>query len=54
MAKIINNFNIDLSSIRSEGDTRQFSVVGDDGSVFSLEVTNEDGHYYNFSTNLIT
>ena len=51
MAKIIKNFNIDLSSIRAEGDIRQFSVIGDDNSIFSLEVTNEDGYYYNFNTN---
>ena len=51
MAKIIQNFRIDLSSIAATGATREFKVVGDDGAIFSLEVKNEDGHYYNFKTN---
>jgi len=51
MAKIIRNFNIDLSSIVAAGTTRQFSIVGDKGAIFSLEITNAAGNYYNFSTN---
>jgi len=51
MAKIIKNFKLDLSSMAAAGATRQFSIVGDDGAIFSLEVKNEDGYYYNFSTN---
>ena len=54
MAKVIKNFKIDLSSIAAAGDTRQFNVIGDDGAIFSLEIKNEDGYYYNFSTNTFT
>jgi hypothetical protein len=53
MAKIIQNFRIDLSSIAATGATREFKVVGDDGAIFSLEVKNEDGHYYNFKQILL-
>ena len=49
--KIINNFNIDLSSMAAANTTRAFQVIGDDGAIFSLEVKNEDGYYYNFTTN---
>ena len=51
MAKIIKNLNIDLSSMAAASTTRSFQVIGDNGAIFSLEVTNEDGHYYNFTTN---
>jgi len=51
MAKIIKNLNIDLSSMAAASTTRSFQVIGDNGAIFSLEVTNEDGYYYNFSTN---
>ena len=51
MTKIIQGFNIDLSSMAAAGATRSFQVIGDNGAIFSLEVTNEDGHYYNFTTN---
>ena len=51
MAKVIKNFNIDLSSMAAAGTIRSFSVVGDNGAIFSLEVKNEDGYYYNFKTN---
>ena len=50
MAKIIRNFNIDLSSLPASGGGRRFSVEGDAKAIFSLEVKNEDGYYYNFST----
>ena len=48
--KTISKFTIDTSSIRSDGETRDFSVIGDRNAVFSIEVLNEDGHYYNFDT----
>ena len=50
MAKIIKNFNIDLSSVATGGVTRQFKISGDSGAIFSLEVKNEDEYYYNFKT----
>ena len=54
MAKIIKDFKIDLSSIAAVGAVRQFQVLGDDGAIFSLEVKNEDGYYYNFTTKTFT
>ena len=49
--KIIKDFNIDLSNMAAASTTRAFQVIGDNGAIFSLEVTNEDGYYYNFTTN---
>ena len=49
--RVIHNIKMDFSDIRAAGETRSFSVLGDDGAVFSLEIKNEDGHYYNFQTN---
>ena len=54
MAKVINSFKIDLSSMVAAGAVRNFNVIGDNGAIFSLEVKNEDGKYYNFSTNTFT
>ena len=52
MAKTITNFNIDLSDMPAVGGTRVFSIRGDGGAIFSLEVKHEDGDYYNFTTGL--
>ena len=48
--KVITSFDIDLSDIKAATTTRSFNVRGYDGATFSLEVKNEDGHYYNFTT----
>ena len=50
MAKTITSFNIDLSDMAAAGGSRSFEVMGDTNAIFSLEVKNEDGHYYNFTT----
>jgi len=52
--KTIQSFDIDFNDIKEAGETRRFSVSGDNGAKFSLEVTNEDSpkKYYNFQTNL--
>mgnify|MGYP003673540883 CR=1 FL=1 len=50
--KIIQNFILDTSDIRSGGESRGFKVIGTNGAVFSLQVKNEDDYYYNFATNL--
>ena len=52
--KVITGFNMDYSDIKFAGENRKFTVSGDDGAVFSLEVTNEDSpkKYYNFQTHL--
>tara|TARA_E500000305_G_C4019837_1_gene237990 strand:- start:115 stop:1386 length:1272 start_codon:yes stop_codon:yes gene_type:complete len=47
--KIINNITIDMSPMPSAVTTRDFTVEGDPGAVFTMTVTNEDGHFYNFS-----
>jgi hypothetical protein len=48
--KLITSFDIDLSDIKAATTTRPFFVRGESGATFSLEVKNEDGHYYNFTT----
>ena len=48
--KVISNFNIDLNSISANGGLRRFSVVGTNGSIFSLVIKNAAGNYYDFST----
>jgi len=52
--KTIQSFDIDFNDIKEAGETRRFSISGDTGAKFSLEVTNEDSpkKYYNFQTNL--
>jgi hypothetical protein len=54
---IIKNFNIDLNYINNGGESRQFTVEGTRGSIFSLVVEKLTGStttYYNFSTNTFT
>ena len=46
MVKVIKNFKIDLSSMAAAGAARQFSIIGDNGAIFSLEVKNELNEYY--------
>ena len=48
--KIIKEFNIDTSNIRAIGESRRFTISGDNGAEFSLEIKNEDSKYYNFNT----
>jgi len=48
--KVIKEFDLDLSVLPAEITVRRFSVIGDDGAVFTLEIKNEDGYYYNFIT----
>ena len=51
MEKTITNFNIDFSILPPGINTRMFSITGEDGAVFSLEVKDNTGKYYNFITN---
>jgi len=51
MDKIIKNFTIDLSNLPAATSKRRFSIIGDNGGEFILEIKNEDSHYYNFTTN---
>ncbi len=48
--KIINSFSIDTSDIDSNGEKRNFNIIGDDGAMFSMEVLDADGNYYNFAS----
>ena len=48
-SKFISSFDIDLSDIEATTTNRYFSVKGVDGAMFSLEVKNQNGHYYNFT-----
>ena len=57
--KLIQSLNLDTSNIKRLGEGRSFSVVGDVGAVFTLEVRRQPvagasgmHNYYNFSTNL--
>ena len=52
--KVINNFNINTSPLSSLGENRPFSISGSPNAVFSLEITNEDGNYYDFKTELFS
>ena len=46
--KVIKKFNLNTDNIPAGGEYRSFSIIGDKGAVFSLEIKNEDPKYYNF------
>ena len=48
--KVIKEFNLDLSALRASESVRNFSIIGDDGAYFNLEIKNEDNYYFNFVT----
>ena len=50
MHKVIRNFDLDLSDLTYASEVRQFTISGDDGAQFILEIRNEDTYYYNFTT----
>ena len=50
--KTINNIIFDTSPIPSALTVREFTVVGEPGAQFTMTVTNEDSHFYNFSEEL--
>jgi len=49
--KIIRGINLDFSPLKAGKTSRAFSIYGDKGAIFNLEIKNEDNHYYNFLTN---
>ena len=49
-AKLIDGFDIDLSPLSAGKNKRVFTITGDNGAIFNLEVKNEDNYYYNFTT----
>ena len=48
--KVIKEFNLDLSALGASESVRDFSIIGDAGAFFNLEIKNEDNYYYNFVT----
>ena len=52
--KTIKSFDLDFSDIKAAGEKREFSILGDDGAEFNLEIKNSAGSYYNFTTNTFT
>ena len=46
----ITDFVIDSSNLKAATSKRQLSIFGDPGSKFILYISNEDSHYYNFTT----
>lgn len=54
MTKKINNFTINTQDLPSGSTNRYFTVLGDNDAVFSVYITNEDTHYYNFKTRTFT
>ena len=50
MEKIIKRFDLDLSDLPAATSARTFTINGDLGAEFVLEIKNEDDYYYNFVT----
>jgi len=48
--KTIKKFNLDTSNVPANGERRYFTIIGDKGAIFRLEIRDEDGKYYNFSS----
>ena len=46
----ITSFNVDSRDILNEGETRSFYVSGDKEAIFSFEIYDNTGKYYNFDT----
>ena len=47
--KVIRGFDCNLSDIQESGETRMFSITGDNNAEFYLEIKNASGYYYNFT-----
>ncbi len=48
--KKITALEIDLTDIPNEGGTRAYSIVGDEGAAFMLQIVNASNQFYNFRT----
>jgi hypothetical protein len=46
--KVINSLTINTGNISAGGENRRFSVNGEDGAMFIMQVVNSDGNFYNF------
>lgn len=51
--KEITKILINSSALKPKSSSRSYTVTGDPGAVFSMTITNEDNHYYNFPENTI-
>jgi len=51
--KEIKNVTIDSTTMDSKTQSRSYVIEGTPGAVFSMTITNEDNHYYNFPENTI-
>jgi hypothetical protein len=49
--KTINSIIIDTKDINYLGDSKSFTINGDEGAIFSLEIYDNSNNYYNFTTN---
>ena len=45
---IIKQFILNTEDAYAAGENRPFSIITDSGAMFSMEIKNEDGYYYNF------
>jgi hypothetical protein len=54
--KVIKNFAIDTKDVHSDGETRSFTISGDQGAIFSFEVYDNAAtrNYYHFDTKLFS
>jgi hypothetical protein len=54
--KVIKNFAIDTKDVHSDGETRSFTISGDQGAIFSFEVYDDAAtrNYYHFHTKLFS
>jgi hypothetical protein len=55
--KVIKNFAIDTKDVHSDGETRSFTISGDQGAIFSIEVYDDAAphkNYYHFDTKLFS
>jgi len=49
--KTINKVDINTRDILYGGETRRFEIKGDEDAIFSVEIKDDSGNYYNFRTN---
>ena len=54
MAKVIKDFKINLGSVPTIGAKRSFTVDGDNGAIFSIQVKSPLGTFYDFNTSTFT
>jgi len=51
--KTIYEFDIETQAVGMSGEARYFTITGDTGAKFELEIKNSSGEYYNFRNNTI-